>query len=345
MEVLGQQEADGRWSRLGHYLARDGSEGQPVGLDMERPHAGLVVGKRGSGKSHTLGVVAEGIARTAGVGGIVIDPMAGLVGLEADPRVTVRSSPRVAPDALPARTWCMLLGLDPAGVVGGLVWRSATSALTLDGMCSWIADADAPTGAKRAATNHIRLAEEWDIFDPDGIDGVELLDETLLVLDLSGHDDGPSNAILRAICDGLYEAAITTENAPLQWMIVDEAHVFFDGVAGRGLRQVFTRGRQPGLSLLAATQRPDALPPVAISQADLIVAHRLTAATDVDSLSATKQTYHHHDLAERLPDATGDAVVLDDTAESMHTVSIRDRQTPHRGGTPRATGRGHSEAG
>lgn len=345
VEVLGQRDADGRWSRLGHYLARDGSQGQPVALDMERPHAGLVVGKRGSGKSHTLGVVAEGIARTAGIGGIVVDPMGGLTGLAEDPNVTAISTPRVDPGALPARTWCSLLDLDPAEVVGGLVWRSASTSASLQSMRSWIADADAPTGAKRAATNHLRLAEGWGIFDQDGIDGSDLLDEAVVVLNLAGHDDQPSNAILRAISDGLYEASLSTEVAPLQWVIVDEAHVFFDGVADRGIRRVLTRGRQPGLSVLAATQRPDALPSVAISQADLIVAHRLTAAADVASLSQAQQTYHHHDVADRLPAVAGNAVVLDDETESMHTVSIRDRRTPHGGRTPRATGREHSEDG
>ena len=64
--VLGRESGpdDGPVGRLGSYRARDGSAGAPLSLDLDGPHAVSVVGKRGYGKSYTLGVLAEALART-----------------------------------------------------------------------------------------------------------------------------------------------------------------------------------------------------------------------------------------------------------------------------------------
>ncbi len=62
--LLGRQE-DGRDGRLyiGRYMALDGSTGAGVFLDVLKPHAVVICGKRGYGKSHTMGVLAEEFAR------------------------------------------------------------------------------------------------------------------------------------------------------------------------------------------------------------------------------------------------------------------------------------------
>jgi hypothetical protein len=48
--------ATGPSGRLGTYRAVDGSAGAPVHLDFDGPYATLIVGKRGYGKSYTVGV-------------------------------------------------------------------------------------------------------------------------------------------------------------------------------------------------------------------------------------------------------------------------------------------------
>jgi len=110
------------------------------------------------------------------------------------------------------------------------------------------------------------------------------------------------------------------------------------GVADPALRTLLTRGRAPGVSLVCATQRPGALPSVAVSQSDLLVAHRLTAERDLDRLAEAEATYLAGDLASRLPTETGEALVVDDATETAHTVRIRERRTPHGGGSPSASG-------
>jgi len=70
----GDREA-GPVGRLGSYRALDGSDGAPLHLDLDGPHAMLLVGKRGYGKSYTMGVIAESLARSPGVAPVLVDPM------------------------------------------------------------------------------------------------------------------------------------------------------------------------------------------------------------------------------------------------------------------------------
>lgn len=336
-------------ARLGAYRARDGSRGAGVALDLDRPHACLVVGKRGSGKSHTLGVLAEGAVRATGVAPVVLDPMGDLTGL-AESGSAVHERPTIRADALPPTAWPRLLGLDPTGAAGTLVWQAAADNATLAGMRDHAADADATESARRGAENHLRLAASWEVFDSAGLAPDDLLRPRGTVLDLSGLAPAPTNAVVRAVSRGVYDEQVARDSAevgrvrepercdgPLPWLLLDEAHAFFDGIAAPALQTLLTRGRAPGVSLVAATQRPDALPDVATSQADLLVAHRLTTESDVASLAAATPAYLRGTLRDRLPSERGCAVVVDDATESIREVRIRDRRTPRGGASPRAS--------
>jgi len=204
-------------------------------------------------------------------------------------------------------------------------------------MRSLIADSGATAAARRAADNHLALAAGWGVFDPDGVDPAALVDGGPAVVDLAGLAPGPANAVGRAIARGLYDARIDGRLDRLPWLLCDEAHALFDGVAAPALRTLFTRGRTPGVTVVVATQRPTALPEVAVSQADLLVAHRLTAAADVEALRAARPTYLDAGIAARLPAATGRALVVDDGTEAVRSITVRERETPHRGTSPRAS--------
>ena len=250
--------------QLGRYLARDGSVGAAVGIDLDRPHAGLVVGKRGAGKSHTLGVLAEAAARARGVAPVVVDPMGAFAGLSSDSAegtapvpARVIDAPRIRADAVPAAGWPGLVGLDPEAGPGALVWEAAASASTLAAMLEHVNAADSGRAVRRAATNHLRRAREWGVFGSDGIGPAELFDPSVTVLSLSGVDDAPTSAVVAAVARLLYDARAGDDPPPrLPWLLVDEAHVAVDGVAGSALRTLLTRGRAPGVSLVLATQRP-----------------------------------------------------------------------------------------
>ena len=346
MHVLGRSEGRERdaagsagrsrpTGRLGWFRARDGSRGTPLAIDLDRPHAGLVVGKRGSGKSYTLGVFAEELAATDGVAPVVIDPLDAFVGL--GDRGFVDRDPRVRASSLDPPAWCDLLGLEPTGSAGSLLWRAASERDSLAGMRSFVEDCEVPASTARAARNHLDLAASWDVFDPAGLDPSDLVTRPAR-LSLSGLGPAPANAVVRAVLVGCYRARLHGEIDRFPWLLLDEAHAFVGGVAEPALRRVLTRGRAPGTSLVLATQRPSALPEVAASQADLVVAHRLTGRADRESLERARPAAARIEPGRR-PTEPGDAVVFDDASESVHAVRIRERETPHSGVTPRVSER------
>ncbi|WP_222918258.1 DUF87 domain-containing protein [Natrinema sp. SYSU A 869] len=350
--VLGRDAAleDGPVGSLGSYRALDGSDGAALHLDLDNPHALLIVGKRGYGKSYTMGVVAEGLARARGVAPVIVDPMgvfdtlAATVDGDAVP-VRVIDDPTVTPASLDPRSWCALLGLSPESGAGGLIWQAAQAESTIDGMRTHIESAEASSVAARAAGNHLRLADSWDIFDADGLRATDLAGTDVTVVDVSGLADAPMNAVCRAIAEGLYRARIRRSIDRLPWLLLDEAHTFFEGVAEPALETILTRGRAPGVSLVAATQRPSAIPETGISQSDILVSHRLTSRDDLTALEAAQPTYMSGSLsdAERLPDAPGEVVVIDDATETVHAARIRSRDTPHGGDSPNASDSGRTE--
>ena len=352
MYVLGRHGTgtDRPTVRIGDFLARDGSAGAAVGIDADRPHAGVVVGKRGTGKSYTLGVIAEGLADARGVTPIVVDPMGVFDGLSAAGGRVIE--PAVRPASLPPSAWPDLVGLDPAGGPGGLLWRvvaetsdSADCPASLAAFREHLPSMDAPDETRRVVRNHLDLAASWGVFDPSAPSIEDLLDDGRpIVIDLAGTPETAARAVVRVVARGLYDSRVAGTVRRLPWLLVDEAHAYFGGIADPALRTLLTRGRAPGVSLVCATQRPEALPPVAISQADLILAHRLTAERDVERLREAESTYLEGSLAGRLPEGVGEALVVDDATEEAHAVRVRRRRTEHGGSSPRASDLASSRA-
>jgi len=345
--VIGRRDdtEDRPLARLGTYLALDGSEGTTVALDVDGPHAVGVVGKRGYGKSYTVGVLAEELARVAGLAPVVIDPVGSFGGLgsgvddegHANVPARVIDEPAVSASALDPRTWCDLVGLSPESGAGALVWQAAGASGTLAEMADHVAEADAPSSDSRAALNHLRLAASWDIFDPAGLSAAHLATGEATVVDVSTLEAAPRNAVTRAIGETLYRARVTDAIDRLPWLLVDEAHTFFEGIAAGALTTILTRGRAPGVSLVVATQRPTAIPAVALSQSDVLIAHRLSTSEDREAVRAARPEMAQGAFEERVPDAPGEAIVIDDATESAHTVSVRRRHTTHSGGSPSVT--------
>ena len=336
------------------------------------------------GKSYTLGVLAEELGDAPGVAPIIADPMGVFSGLREVGGTVL--SPTIRPAALPPAAWPDLLGLDPAGGPGSLLWRvvadardatpaeasgsslsssspsrspsfsssnSPSRSHSLDDFRDRVTASDATRETRRAARNHLDAAAAWGVFDATAPPVARLpsrADGDPVVIDLAGVPDAAAGAVLRAIASGLYDARVADRDPAdsngdrLPWLLVDEAHAFFGGSADPALRTVLTRGRAPGISLVCATQRPEALPAVAVSQADLLIAHRLTAERDVDALAAAEATYLAGGLAERLPTGIGEALVVDDATEAAHRVRVRERRTTHGGESPRASDLVETEA-
>src|SRR3990167_7431990 len=122
---------------------------------------------------------------------------------------------------------------------------------------------------------------------------------------------------------------------------MDEANIFLRAQrtppATETLNKIVKEGRQPGITLVFATQRPEKLHPDAVAQADIIISHRLTAKADIDALKAIMQTYLLYDIGKyinELPHLKGVAIILDDNSERLYKVRIRPRQSWHAGSSP-----------
>jgi hypothetical protein len=133
------------------------------------------------------------------------------------------------------------------------------------------------------------------------------------------------------------------EDLPMPWLIVDEAHEFLpaEGMApsSQALITILREGRQPGVSLILATQQPAKIHTDAITQSDLVLAHRLTAEFDLKTLDKIFLSYNSKGskgLFNAMPRTRGCAILMDDKNERLHTMQVKPRISWHGGEDPNA---------
>ena len=126
-------------------------------------------------------------------------------------------------------------------------------------------------------------------------------------------------------------------------MFIDEAHEFLPlgekTAATDALIQLLREGRQPGISLVLATQQPGQIHRDVMTQSDLVISHRVTSKPDLDALSYIMQSYLLDSIKkymDELPHTKGSAIILDDNSERIYPVQIRPRFTWHGGEAPSA---------
>jgi len=131
--------------------------------------------------------------------------------------------------------------------------------------------------------------------------------------------------------------------SPLVWIMIDEAHEFLPQhgktAATDALIQLLREGRQPGISLVLATQQPGVIHRDVMTQSDIVIAHRVTAAPDVTALNQIMQSYLLETIQksmDELPDLKGSAILLDDNSERIYPIRMRPRFTWHGGEAPTA---------
>ena len=130
---------------------------------------------------------------------------------------------------------------------------------------------------------------------------------------------------------------------PFVWLVIDEAHEFLPNkgktVATDPLVTILREGRQPGISLILASQQPGKINTDVMTQADTVISHRITAKLDVDALGMLMQSYMRRGLdaeLDTLPRVKGAAIIFDDTNEKMYPIRVRPRFTWHGGSAPTA---------
>jgi len=130
---------------------------------------------------------------------------------------------------------------------------------------------------------------------------------------------------------------------PMVWLVIDEAHEFLPAtgktLATDPLITILREGRQPGISLILATQQPGKIHTDVMTQADVVIAHRITAKLDTEALGTLMQSYMREGLVQQLDDLPrekGAAIIFDDNNEKMYPIKLRPRFTWHGGEDPTA---------
>ena len=400
--ILGRkEEIKGGSLNIGRYYALDSSLGSEVYVDIIHPHIILICGKRGYGKSHTIGVFIEEITKLdeklkKNLGVVIFDTL-GIFwtvkypnnidkdklkrwdlypkGFEINlfvPKKYMFEYKKKGIDAysfsikvseLSPYHWCQLFNLkqtDPLAISitrNIMKMKSLHKNYTIDELLLYIKNDDrCECIVKDAVENLLTSADSWGIFDKDGLSISDLIKPgTIANIDLS-HLPNPDvkNIVATIISEKIFEKRIQSRKLyelrkmglnvketglPMVWLVIDEAQLFLpnkkdvlskDILINEWMRQ----GRQPGLSLIMATQRPSALESEVLSHSDIIVCHRVTAQEDIDALSLIRPTYMHENIKEsikKIGDEKGVALIIDDTSESAHIIKIRPRLSWHGG--------------
>lgn len=142
---------------------------------------------------------------------------------------------------------------------------------------------------------------------------------------------------------------ILAEGLPRGWILIDEAHNYVPNVgiiASKGsLIKYINEGRNIGLSIAAATQRPSGLDSSIIRNADILIIHPMSMSEDIREAKnmlntyiidgftcgkkkVDKQVFEH--LVRSLK--IGYAVISNDMANRIFVAKIRPRFTVHGGG-------------
>lgn len=274
------------------------------------------------------------------------------------------------PAELTSEDWALSFELslvDPMGILLDRVVRSLKKKgrYDIDDIIDEVEkDKRAEQKMKEALQNRLVSAKEWGIFSEKGTPIEELLKPgKVSILDTSLFSQLGAGWSIRSLLVGLvarrlYEArvaarrreeaelitgTIAKKSIPLTWLMIDEAHQFLPAgartAATDALLTMVKQGRQPGISCVFATQRPNKLHEDAISQADLVLAHRLTSKEDIEALRNIMQTYILFDITKylnELPREKGVALVLDDNSERLYSIKVKPRQSWHAGDTPLA---------
>ncbi|MDP2672425.1 MAG: LAGLIDADG family homing endonuclease [Nanoarchaeota archaeon] len=134
---------------------------------------------------------------------------------------------------------------------------------------------------------------------------------------------------------------IAKKEMPLIWLFIDEAHEFLPlnekTIATDALVQLLREGRQPGISMVLATQQPGKIHKDVMTQSDIVISHRVTSAQDLEALNHIMQSYMLESISQymnELPSLRGSAIILDDNSERIYPMRIHPRFTWHGGEAP-----------
>ncbi len=233
-----------------------------------------------------------------------------------------------------------------------------------------VTDMRASKEAKDAAINRFVAANTWGLFNKEGTKISDLVKPgTINVIDTSAYTNiagnwSIKNLVIGIVCRKLLDERIvarkkeeledinseqslfyetTKKEKPLVWIIIDEGHEALPKTgttpASDALVRLLREGRQPGISLILVTQQPGEIHKDALTQSDIVIAHRLTAKIDIEALNSMMQSYLYEEVQtylNDLPKIPGASIILDDNSERIYPVMIKPKRSWHGGEAPSA---------
>ncbi len=387
-------------------------------LDIAKSHVILIAGKRGSGKSYTLGVMTEEISSlpqevSQNIASLIFDTM-GIYWTMKYPNEKDKELLRewgLKPKNLPVKIfvpfghfdsfiekgipvderfalsvaelnpedWTITFGLEMINPVSILIERSINRLkqkkdyfVIKDIVEEIEKDNRSEKETINAAIGLFEAADNWGVFAKENMKPTKIKEiitgGLTSVLDLSVYNSIGSFNVralvisllsrklfqermiarkeeeIKAVSKGLdYFSETEKKKTPLVWLFIDEAHEFLPLnekiISTDALVQILREGRQPGISLVLATQQPGKIHTDVMTQSDIVLAHRVTSKPDVDALNHMMQSYLSNTIQgfmNDLPSLKGSAIILDDNSERIYPMRMRPRFTWHGGQAPTA---------
>ncbi len=267
---------------------------------------------------------------------------------------------RLNPSDLPPEMWCDLFDLDINELMGAAMfkavrncWKKLRHDFLLDDIAVEIGKIQTHERTKEALLRKIDMAHDWQIFEETRYREIwEILQpDAINILDLSVLTQsryGLRNLVVAVLANFIFqvrtvarrrEALGLSSDMRKVWFAIDEAHNFCPSGMSTLSKEVLIRwakeGRQPGLSLIVASQQPAAIDAEILTQCGIRVVHRITSRDDYKAIDALSQDYLSGDLSGRIKllNGPGQTLVIDDERESIVPVQVRPRQSMHGGGS------------
>ncbi|MEK6808216.1 MAG: DUF87 domain-containing protein, partial [Nanoarchaeota archaeon] len=357
--ILGRSEADKKkYGKEGTIflgkqyvkMGQTSSLSNEIYLDVARSHAIFICGKRGTGKSYTLGVIAEGISQlpteiSQNIAVLILDTMGifwtmkytnkhdekllqewgiksvpipviiytpiGYYAQYKEMGIPTDSSFSIKPSDLTAEDWCQTFGISLNEPLGIIIERVIEQELKeredyeIEDILEVIRkDEKISEDVRYSAENRFIGAKNWGLFSEQGTSVENLIKAgQITVIDVSCYSVAPGTESLRSLVIGLlskklfvnrmsarkmeefelikeetsllFEKEDTEKNIePIVWIIIDEAHEFLpnDSITGAtsSLLTILREGRQPGISLVLASQQPGKIHQDVMTQSDVV---------------------------------------------------------------------------
>ncbi len=386
-------------------------------MDVARSHVILVAGKRGSGKSYTLGVLTEELANlpkgiNENIASLIFDTMGiywtmkfpnekdkellqewdlksktlpvrilvpyGHYDDYLDKGIPIDEKFALDVSELTPEDWVITFGLDMTNPISVAIGRKITDLKKTGNfgiteiMKSIEEDNKITEETKNAAISLFEAADTWGVFARKGEDSIQVKELVsggmTSVLDLSVYNSiGSFNVralVISIICRKIFNQRMDSRKKeeiesvskswdymslesrkenPLVWIFIDEAHEFLPlgekTSATDSLIQLLREGRQPGISVVLATQQPGQIHRDVMTQSDIVIAHRVTSQPDIEALNYIMQSYLIEGIKkymDDLPNLKGSALVLDDNSERIYPIRVKPRFSWHGGEAPTA---------